>query len=145
MVVMDTLETLIQTVQIVDNMRATLPRAIEVLLHLLACNESVMVMEHLFATQRSIVVKVMSSVCTCTCVYIRTCGSVFTCSLYACMYPHVCMYTVSTGTVGIPLPPKCRIPTARCSSILCFTKSTSLCKRVLVTCKLKQENHHGST
>ena len=58
MVVLDTLETLIQTVQIVDNMRATLPRAIEVLLHLLACNESVMVMEHLFATQRSIVVKV---------------------------------------------------------------------------------------
>jgi len=58
MVVMDTLETLIQTVQIVDNMRAALPRAIEVLLHLLACNESVMVMEHLFATQRSIVVKV---------------------------------------------------------------------------------------
>ena len=61
LVTLDTLETLIQTVQVVDNTRATLPRALEVLLHLLACNESVTVMEHLFATQRSIVVKVMIS------------------------------------------------------------------------------------
>ena len=61
LVTLDTLETLIQTVQVVDNTRATLPRALEVLLHLLACNESVTVMEHVFATQRSIVVKVMIS------------------------------------------------------------------------------------
>ena len=59
LVTLDTLETLIQTVQVVDSTRATLPRALEVLLHLLACNESVTVMEHLFATQRSIVVKVI--------------------------------------------------------------------------------------
>lgn len=58
LITLDTLEALIQTVQVVDSIRATLPRALEVLLHLLACNESVLVMEHLFATQRSIVVKV---------------------------------------------------------------------------------------
>ena len=58
LITLDTLENLIQTVQVVDSTRATLPRALEVLLHLLACNESVSAMEHIFAAQRSIVVKV---------------------------------------------------------------------------------------
>ena len=62
LVVLDTLKTLIKTVPKVDGsdtvQAATLPRVLEVLLHLLACNESVTVMEHIFATQRSIVVKV---------------------------------------------------------------------------------------
>ena len=42
-----------------DNVQATLPKALEVLLHLLACNESVSVMGHIFATQRSVLVKVI--------------------------------------------------------------------------------------
>ena len=60
LIVLDTLEALIQTVQDLDHdiKQATLPRAVEVLLHMLGCNESVSIMEHLFATQRSIVVKV---------------------------------------------------------------------------------------
>ena len=61
LIVLDTLEALMLTVKTLeedDVMQATLPRALEVLLHLLACNESVTVMEHVFATQRSIVVKV---------------------------------------------------------------------------------------
>ena len=41
-----------------DDMQATLPKAMEVLLHLLACNESVSVMRHIFATQRAVLVKV---------------------------------------------------------------------------------------
>ena len=62
LVVLNTLEALIKTVPEMHDgdavQAATLPRALEVLLHLLACNESVTVMEHVFATQRSIVVKV---------------------------------------------------------------------------------------
>ena len=65
LIVLDTLEALMQTVKAIeehDVMQATLPRALEVLLHLLACNESVTVMEHVFATQRSIVVKVKQNI-----------------------------------------------------------------------------------
>ena len=61
LIVLDTLEALMETVKALeedDVMQAVLPRALEVLLHLLACNESVSVMEHVFATQRSVVVKV---------------------------------------------------------------------------------------
>ena len=61
LVVVITLEALIKTVPKMhdnDTVQATLPRALEVLLHLLACNESVSVMEHVFITLRSIVVKV---------------------------------------------------------------------------------------
>ena len=62
LIVLDTLEALMQTVKELeedDVTQATLPRALDVLLHLLACNESVTNMEHVFATQRSIVVKVI--------------------------------------------------------------------------------------
>ena len=62
LIVLDTSEALMQTVKALeedDVMQATLPRALDVLLHLLACNESVTNMEHVFATQRSIVVKVI--------------------------------------------------------------------------------------
>ena len=66
LIVMDTLEALIKTVHdsgtVSQTIQATLPRALEVLVHLLACNESVTVMEHLFTTLRSIVVKVTQPV-----------------------------------------------------------------------------------
>ena len=58
LIILNTLETLIQTVHVEDIIHATLSRVLEVLLHLLACNESISVMEHVFATQRSIVIKV---------------------------------------------------------------------------------------
>ena len=57
LIILDTVEALMPAKEI-DIIRATLPKALEVLLHLLACNESVSIMEHLFATQRSILVKV---------------------------------------------------------------------------------------
>ena len=65
LIVLDTLEAFIQAVKALeehDVMQATLPRSLEVLLHLLACNESVSIMEHTFATQRSIVVKVKQNI-----------------------------------------------------------------------------------
>ena len=61
LIVLDTLELLMDTVKGLEDhevMQATLPKALDVLLHLLACNESVSIMEHIFATQRSVAVKV---------------------------------------------------------------------------------------
>ena len=59
MIILDTLEALMQDAKELDNMQAILPKALEVLLHLLTCNESVSVMGHIFATQRSVLVKVI--------------------------------------------------------------------------------------
>ena len=58
LIILDTLEALMQDAKELDDMQATLPKAMEVLLHLLACNESVSVMGHIFATQRAVLVKV---------------------------------------------------------------------------------------
>jgi len=61
LIVLDTVELLMDTVKGLEDhevMQATLPKALDVLLRLLACNESVSIMEHIFATQRSVVVKV---------------------------------------------------------------------------------------
>ena len=60
LIVLDTLEAMMETLKELDHdiLQGTLPKTLEVLLHMLACNESVTIMGHLFATQRSIVVKV---------------------------------------------------------------------------------------
>ena len=58
LIILDTLEVLMQNAKKLDDMQATLLKALEVLLHLLSCNESVSVMGHIFATQRALLVKV---------------------------------------------------------------------------------------
>ena len=58
LIILDTLEALMRDAKELDDMQATLPKAMEVLLHLLARNESVAVMGHIFATQRAVLVKV---------------------------------------------------------------------------------------
>lgn len=57
LVVLDTLELLIQTVSMVENLQSMLGKALEVLLHLMGSNQSTEVMSCIFATQRSIVYK----------------------------------------------------------------------------------------
>ncbi|KAL5487361.1 hypothetical protein EMCRGX_G019952 [Ephydatia muelleri] len=57
LVVLDTLELLMQGAHLNDNMHTLLARALEVLLRLLACNQSTQVMRNIFATQRAIVWK----------------------------------------------------------------------------------------
>ena len=58
LIILDTLEALMRDAKELDDIQAALPKALEVLLHLLACNESVSVMGHIFATQRAVLVKV---------------------------------------------------------------------------------------
>ena len=58
LIILDRLEALMQNAKELDDMQATLLKALEVLLHLLSCNESVSVMGHIFATQRAVLVKV---------------------------------------------------------------------------------------
>ncbi|KAJ8040484.1 Dedicator of cytokinesis protein 7 [Holothuria leucospilota] len=57
MTVLDTLELLIQTISVTDNMQGALTGVMKVLLHMLALNQSTLVMENVLATQRSLVFK----------------------------------------------------------------------------------------
>ncbi|CAI8007936.1 Dedicator of cytokinesis protein 7 [Geodia barretti] len=57
LIVLDTMELLMQTISARENLHSTLGRALEVLLHLMATNQSVQVMKDVFSTQRAIVWK----------------------------------------------------------------------------------------
>ena len=57
MVVLDTIELLILNVRNIENLQSVLGRGLEVLLHLMFCNQSQEVMKCIFATQRTMVHK----------------------------------------------------------------------------------------
>ncbi|XP_038048649.1 dedicator of cytokinesis protein 7-like isoform X4 [Patiria miniata] len=57
LVVLDTIELLVQTIQSTDHLQGCLTGVMEVLLHSLACNQSVVVLQNILATQRSLVFK----------------------------------------------------------------------------------------
>ncbi|XP_071850435.1 dedicator of cytokinesis protein 7-like isoform X2 [Apostichopus japonicus] len=57
MTVLDTLELLIQTISSTDNMQGALTGVMKVILHMLALNQSTVVLENVLATQRSLVFK----------------------------------------------------------------------------------------
>uniref|UniRef100_T1J9Y0 Uncharacterized protein n=1 Tax=Strigamia maritima TaxID=126957 RepID=T1J9Y0_STRMM len=57
MIIVDTLEIIIQVVSQSDNLQGLLGTVLRVLLHALACNQSTAVLKNLFATQRSLVFK----------------------------------------------------------------------------------------
>ncbi|KAJ7372911.1 Dedicator of cytokinesis protein 6 [Desmophyllum pertusum] len=56
-IVLDTLEYLVQTVSTSESLRVVLSGILRVLLHALNCNQSEIVLQNMFATQRSIVYK----------------------------------------------------------------------------------------
>ncbi|XP_033636293.1 dedicator of cytokinesis protein 7-like isoform X4 [Asterias rubens] len=55
--VLDTIELLVQTIQSTDHLQGSLTGVMEVLLHSLACNQSIVVLQNILATQRSLVCK----------------------------------------------------------------------------------------
>ena len=55
--VLDIIELLIGNVHQIENLRSVLGKSLEVLCHLMFCNQSVKVMKCIFATQRAIVHK----------------------------------------------------------------------------------------
>ncbi len=57
MVVLDTIELLIGNVRNIENLQSVLGRGLEILLHLMFCNQSQEVMKCIFATQRAMVHK----------------------------------------------------------------------------------------
>ncbi|XP_066298679.1 dedicator of cytokinesis protein 7-like isoform X4 [Branchiostoma lanceolatum] len=57
MIILDTLELIVQTVLVSDSLQSLLGSVLRVLLHSLACNQSTYVLQNLFATQRAIVFK----------------------------------------------------------------------------------------
>ncbi len=57
MVVLDTIELLISNVRDIENLQSVLGRGLEILLHLMFCNQSQEVMKCIFATQRAMVHK----------------------------------------------------------------------------------------
>ncbi|XP_022087787.1 dedicator of cytokinesis protein 7-like isoform X2 [Acanthaster planci] len=57
LVVLDTIELLVQSIQNTDHLQGCLTGVMEVLLHSLACNQSVIVLQNILATQRSLVFK----------------------------------------------------------------------------------------
>ena len=57
LVVLDTIEHIITNVRYVENLQSILGKALEVLLHLMSCNQSIEVMRCIFATQRAMVYK----------------------------------------------------------------------------------------
>jgi hypothetical protein len=57
LIVLDIIEQLIISTQVIENLQSVLGKSLEVLLHLMYCNQSVEVMKCIFATQRSIVHK----------------------------------------------------------------------------------------
>ncbi|XP_078656499.1 dedicator of cytokinesis protein 7-like isoform X10 [Branchiostoma floridae x Branchiostoma belcheri] len=57
MIILDTLELIVQTVLVSDSLQSLLGSVLRVLLHSLACHQSTYVLQNLFATQRAIVFK----------------------------------------------------------------------------------------
>ena len=57
LIVLDTIELLVSNVDSIENLQSVLGKGLEVLLHLMFCNQSVEVMKCIFATQRAIVHK----------------------------------------------------------------------------------------
>lgn len=57
LIVLDTIELLVSNVGSIENLQSVLGKGLEVLLHLMFCNQSVEVMKCIFATQRAIVHK----------------------------------------------------------------------------------------
>lgn len=57
MIVLDTIEHLIANVRRIENLQSVLGRGLEILLHLMFCNQSQEVMKSIFATQRAMVHK----------------------------------------------------------------------------------------
>jgi len=53
LIVLDTIELLVSNVGNIENLQSVLGKGLEVLLHLMFCNQSVEVMKCIFATQRA--------------------------------------------------------------------------------------------
>ena len=84
LIILDTLEALMQDAKELDDMQAALSKTLKVLLHLLECNESISVMGHIFATQRAVLVKVTQQI-----------------SAFIYLLPQYYVYVLCTYVIGI--------------------------------------------